>query len=72
MVYYQGMEKLKTYIKTHPKAPFARAVGVSTQALYSWAAGKYAPSPAMALRIEAATCGEVSRSDLYPDLWPVE
>ncbi|MHB1024036.1 MAG: YdaS family helix-turn-helix protein [Acidobacteriaceae bacterium] len=65
------MEKLKQYLQTHPTGPLARSTGVSLQAVRLWKAGRCHPSPAMALRIEAATCGEVSRSDLYPDLWPV-
>lgn len=46
--------------------------GVSQPAVCSWLKGVKRPSAISALRIEAATNGEVSRSDLRPDLWPPE
>lgn len=50
----------------------ARALGMSagylTQIATGWNGRK--PSPELAMRIEAATAGAVSRSDLRPDIWP--
>ena len=48
----------------------AERLGVS----YVWAhavfKGRVQPSPAMALRIEEITGGDVPRGELRPDIWP--
>lgn len=49
----------------------ARAVGVSQPAINNRLQGKTdVMSGEMAIAIERATDGQVSRSDLRPDLWP--
>lgn len=51
------------------EAELGKATGYSQHAI--WRAKKVGrTSPAMALRIDAATGGEVSASKLRPDLWP--
>ena len=39
--------------------------------LHEIVSGKDTCSAELALQIEEATCGKVSRSDLRPDLWPL-
>lgn len=51
------------------QSALARLVGVTQGAVNKWVRGG-GVDPVNALRIEAATGGVVSKSDLRPDLWP--
>ena len=70
MGYDVCMDKLKQYIKEHGTGDLARKVGVTLQCVRDWKNGAYKPLPGVAIRIEHATEGAVTRHDLYPDLWP--
>lgn len=48
---------------------FGALVGVNKSAVFKWEDGQ-GPAPHMAIKIEEATNGTVSRSALRPDLWP--
>ena len=49
----------------------ARRVGVTPQAVWLWRKGS-AIAAERAMEIDRATGGEVSKSDIRPDLWPRE
>lgn len=51
------------------QSALGRAVGVSQQAVWNWLRMPQVPAE-YAPKIEAATDGQVTRSDLRPDLWP--
>ena len=70
ITYYEAMDKLIAYIKSHSPKALAREIGISRQALDKWKMGHTQPSPLRAADIARATHGEVTRSDLWPDLWP--
>ena len=73
---------LKSYLATLPRgtqSEFAAAVGIDKVYLSQIASAKVsgrsvAPSPALAVRIEHATGGQVSRRELRPadwrEIWP--
>lgn len=46
----------------------AERLGVDKSAVTRWTKGSFPPG--RAIEVEAATAGEISRSDLRPDLWP--
>ena len=50
----------------------ALIAGVTQPAVSGWVTGRKQPSVLSAIRIEAATGGLVTRSDLRPDIWPPE
>lgn len=66
---------LKTYIDDPKrKAALARATGADPQWLWQIATGwrNKRASPALALRIDTATNGEISKQELRPDIFGVE
>lgn len=50
------------------QSALANACGVTHQSVLKWI--KYRIPAERCIDIERATCGQVSRSDLRPDLWP--
>jgi len=70
MRYDAGMDKLKIYLDQQKPGPLARKLGVSLQALRNWKQGINYPSPANAMLLDEVSGGLVSKSELYPDLWP--
>ena len=66
---------LKTYLKDRAGLhELAAAIGCNAEYLWQIATkweGRQA-SPKMAVRIETATRGKVTRADLRPDLWSIE
>jgi len=48
---------------------FGHLVGVQKAAVSKWEKGIAGPSPALAIEIEKATNGQLSRWDVRPDLW---
>lgn len=63
---------IKTYLRsTNPdeRNRVAREAGTTVAYLYQIAGGHRTPGPKMALAIERATSGQVTRSELRPDLW---
>ena len=62
---------LKTYFRSESLAAkkLAKALDISPSHLSQMASGKTPVSPARAVQIENATCGAVTRRDLYPDSW---
>lgn len=63
---------LTTYLSDRPrgfKSEFAKKLGISISYLRQVETG-YSPMPAyLAKKIEEATNGEVTKSELRPDLW---
>jgi DNA-binding transcriptional regulator YdaS (Cro superfamily) len=53
-------------------ATFGRKVGVVRQYVHKIATGIQRPSPSLAMKIERATGGSVSKEELRPDIWPPE
>lgn len=53
------------------EAKLAQAAGVTQQSINE-AKLKGRVGPRMAIAIETATGGQISKSDLRPDLWPLE
>lgn len=67
--------KLTEYITSwQDRQRLADLVGSSAHYIYqietAWQGRR--PSPSLAMKIERATGGAVSRSDLRPDIWPAE
>lgn len=63
---------LKTYLEDpQRRASLVEALDTADGYMWQLATGWRGkrPSPEMAKRIEAATCGAVSRAELRPDLW---
>lgn len=52
------------------QAAFAQTVGCDRGHINHICAGRARPSPALALKIEAATNGQVTRESLRPDVYP--
>ena len=64
---------LHTYIQnTDKRRELARTLNTSPDWLWQVATGWNAKraSPQLAMRIERATSGQVTRHDLRPDIWP--
>ena len=61
--------KILLYRRGMSLAQLASLLDVNPGTVTRWAQRK--PPPARALEIEKATRGEISRSDLRPDIWPV-
>jgi transcriptional regulator with XRE-family HTH domain len=59
--------KINNYIKSVgiTRQEFADKVGITVQAISQYSLGKRRPLPDIALRIVAASKGQVSLSDLY-------
>lgn len=55
-------------IKTQQE--FADLVGVTQATVCRWENGETLISPLNAIKIESATGGKITKSDLRPDLWP--
>ena len=53
------------------QASLARKIGVSPQVVQQWIAKNQTP-PARVIAVERATGGRVTRSELRPDLYPIE
>ena len=51
------------------QAALARELGISPQAVSQWVRGRRPVPPRLAIRIESATGGAVSRHDLRPDIF---
>jgi DNA-binding transcriptional regulator YdaS (Cro superfamily) len=67
--------KLSEYFSTEPrgsKVEMAKYLGITATYISLLIHGKRRPSGAMALSIERATQGLVTRSELRPDLYPVD
>ena len=62
---------LKTYRAAHDKtlADLAAEVGSAAATISRIENGKWIPSPELAIRLEGATKGAVTRRELRPDLW---
>lgn len=66
---------LSDYFKEEPrgaKIEMAKYLGITATYISLLIHGKRRPSGAMALSIERATQGLVTRSELRPDLYPVD
>lgn len=66
---------LRDWIRTHTpeqRTEAARRAGTSLGHLWQLAGGHRRASPDLAKRLEAATDGAVTRSDLRPDIWEPE
>lgn len=65
--------KLKTYLDRLPygaKKQLAEQVGITPGYISRLLSGSIAsPSPSVAVRLERATCGQVTRRDLRPHDW---
>lgn len=61
------IEKAITHLGTQEK--LAHACGVSQAAIHKWLRGKSHPSAINAKKIEMATNGVISRSDIRPDIF---
>ena len=59
------------YLKKHglSQKRFGDQVGITQGMVWQLLQGTCRTSPETAMRIEAATQGEISRADLRPDLW---
>lgn len=66
------MDLLEYITDAERKAALAERLGSSPGYLWQLATGWRGkkPSPDFAMRIDAATGGQVSKSTLRPDLWP--
>jgi DNA-binding transcriptional regulator YdaS (Cro superfamily) len=65
---YTTTMELKLFLKGKNRADFAEQIGTTRNYVNLLACRIRRPSPALALRIEEATGGEVSRMELlYPD-----
>ena len=53
-------------------AELGRRIGVSRSMMIRLISGKRAMTAEYAIKIETATGGQVTRSELRPDLWPQE
>jgi transcriptional regulator with XRE-family HTH domain len=62
--------KLAAYLNEQglSQEAFGNRIGVSQGAVYQWLIGENKPSLTMALKIEAATNGKVSRFDCRPEI----
>jgi len=58
--------------KVNGQNKLAQLTNVNQSTVSRWLFGKMQVSATNALKIEAATKGAVSKSDLRPDLWPPE
>lgn len=69
---YNRTMNLPQYLSAHgiQQAAFAQTVNCDRGHINHICAGRARPSPALALRIEAATNGEVPRGTLRPDVYP--
>lgn len=65
-----GVPALLRYIWTHGRNTTAARLGVAPQYLSQIAHGWRRASPALARVIEDGTGGEVTRTQLRPDIWP--
>lgn len=64
--------KLKTYLDRLPygaKKQLAEQAGISPSHISRMLRGDLMPSPGVAVNIERATCGQVTRKDLRPHDW---
>jgi DNA-binding transcriptional regulator YdaS (Cro superfamily) len=61
---------LQEYLNTTTQAAFAERLGVTQGLVSQWLTGETKLTAERAVQIEEVTAGEVSRSDLRPDLWP--
>jgi DNA-binding transcriptional regulator YdaS (Cro superfamily) len=62
--------KLSDYfVDVNAREALARDLGASPDYLYQIATNRRQASPALAIKIETATNGAVTRADLRPDLW---
>jgi DNA-binding transcriptional regulator YdaS (Cro superfamily) len=63
---------IASYLEKHglSQEQFAKKLGVSQGLIWQWINGRTKISPDRALRIEEATNGEVTREDLFPQLFP--
>jgi DNA-binding transcriptional regulator YdaS (Cro superfamily) len=61
---------LRSYLKSKSRAEFARILGTTKNYVNVLACGSSRPSPSLALRIEQATDGQVTRDELlFPELY---
>lgn len=65
------MQVLKSYLKRHQlsQGSLAAKLGVSPGLVWQWLNGRTRITGNMAVRIEDATNGEVTRKDLRPELY---
>ena len=69
---YSGGMNLQEYFSTEPrgaKIEMARHLGITAEWMSKLIAEKVKPSPVLAVKIEEATQGLVTRKDLRPDLF---
>ena len=61
---------LAAYLARHgiSRKQFGQQIGVTGGAVSHWITGRYDPSPELALKVERATRGEVTRQELLPEL----
>ncbi len=63
------LSRLVKHFGTQQKT--AEALGVDQTTVSGWVRGKHSVSPKVAVRIEIATCGAFSKSEVCPDFpWP--
>jgi len=62
---------IKTYLAKsgETQSSFAAKVGCTQGAVWQWINGRTSPSPLMAVRIEAATEGKITRYQLCPEVF---
>jgi len=60
---------LRKYLETSTQTELAEKLGVSQGLVSQWVNGATIPAE-RAIAIEIATDGDVTRSELRPDLWP--
>jgi DNA-binding transcriptional regulator YdaS (Cro superfamily) len=61
--------KLNAYLKNKVQAEFAREIGVHPSLICLWLKKRRVITAEMAVRIELATDGKVTREELRPDLF---
>ena len=61
---------LQDYCSKYSQSHLARLLKVYPTHIHAYLHGQRRMTAEMALRLESATDGEISRSDLRPDLWP--
>jgi len=70
MLYFYGMNNFTTTLEHFGgAAATARALGVTTQAVWQWASGARNIPVQRCVQIEQLTKGAVSRRDLRPNDW---
>lgn len=66
------MNRLKLYLKGKSRLVFAEQIGTTKNYVNLLAANFRRPSPELALKIEKATNGEITRDMLlFPELYPL-